>query len=215
YEGLKSLAQSKIKEVDEKGFFSEVFDIVTSEEGLDGRIILMKSLKFSQVKFTIVSEETTYSQTPPPPNLPNAFEKLMITEYRPSLIQSTLNSKVAPTSILVVTKIRDYIKCHSCSKIRYLYSDTQLTLEETEALKIAKESFDYSYGDLFFPEEHPLATKIWVHRSLINIPQELKDRFKLVYPMCEGCQLAEKTFFSRMENKVNAKLNKRQKTSVK
>ncbi|CAG8703409.1 17925_t:CDS:1, partial [Funneliformis caledonium] len=29
YEGLKSLAQPKIKEVDE-GFFSEVFDVVTS-----------------------------------------------------------------------------------------------------------------------------------------------------------------------------------------
>jgi len=42
----------------------------------------MKSLKFSQVKFTIVSEETTYSQTPPPPNLPNAFEKLMTTEVK-------------------------------------------------------------------------------------------------------------------------------------
>ena len=153
---------------------------------------------------------------------------------------------MAPTSTLVATKIRDYIKCHSCSKIRCLYSDTQLTLEETEALQIAKESFDYSCGGPIFPEEHPLATKIWVHiriscdspiewlyyssrksgnisicyycnqdRSLINIPQELKDRFKLVYPMCEGCQLAGKTFFSRMENKVNAKLNKRQKTSVK
>jgi len=84
YEGFKSLIQLKIKEVNEESFFSEVFDVVTSgayigkavqisvhandkdlwksvEEGLDGRIILMKSFKFFQVKFTIVSEETTYS----------------------------------------------------------------------------------------------------------------------------------------------------------
>ena len=49
--------------------------------------------------------------------------------------------------------------------------------------------------------------------SLINTPQELKDRFKLVYPMCEGCQLAGKSFFGRMENKVNARSNKRQRIS--
>ena len=45
----------------------------------------MKSLKFSQVKFTIVSEETTYSQTLPSSNLPNTFEKLMITEVKLSI----------------------------------------------------------------------------------------------------------------------------------
>ena len=153
---------------------------------------------------------------------------------------------MAPTSTLVATKIHDYIKCHLCSKIRCLYSDTWLTLEETESLQIAKESFDYSCDDLIFLEEHLLATKIWIRiriscdspiewlyyssrksgnisicyycgqdRSLVNISQELKDRFKLVYSMCEGCQLVGKTFFGHMENKINAKLNKCQKTSVK
>ena len=42
----------------------------------------MKSLKFSQVKFTIISEETTNLQKLPPSNLPNVFEKLMITEVK-------------------------------------------------------------------------------------------------------------------------------------
>ena len=99
------MAQPKIKEVDEEDFFSKVFDVVTSdayigkavqvsvhtndkdswksvEEGLDSQIMLMKSLKFSQVKFTIISKETTYLQIPPPSNLPNAFEKLMTTEVK-------------------------------------------------------------------------------------------------------------------------------------
>ncbi len=154
-----------------------------------------------------------------------------------------MNLKVTPTSTLVATKIRNYIKCYSCSKIHCLYSDTWLTLEKTESLQIAKELFNYSCDRPIFLEEHLLATKIWIYihiscdspiewlyyssrkssnisicyycgqdRSLINIPQELKDRFKLMYPMCEKCQLAEKTFFSHMENKVNAKLNKCQKT---
>ena len=73
-----------------------------------------------------------------------------------------LNSEIAPTSTLVVVKIRNYIKCYSCLKIRCLYSDIRLTLEETESLQIAKELFDYSCGRLIFPEGYPLATKIWV-----------------------------------------------------
>ncbi|CAG8722752.1 2668_t:CDS:1, partial [Funneliformis mosseae] len=55
------------------------------EEGLDTWIMLMKLLKFSQVKFTIVSEEITNLQTPSSSNLPNAFKKLMTTEVKLSI----------------------------------------------------------------------------------------------------------------------------------
>ena len=69
-EGLKTLIQPRIKEVNEESLFFEIFDSVTSgvyigkavkvsvrandtdpwkpvEEGLDGRVMLMKMLKFS------------------------------------------------------------------------------------------------------------------------------------------------------------------------
>ena len=78
-----------------------------------------------------------------------------------------MNLEIAPTFILVVAKIRDYIKCHSCSKIYCLYSDIWLTLEETESLQIAKELFDYSCSGPIFPEGHPLATKIWIHICIL------------------------------------------------
>ncbi|CAI2196428.1 14085_t:CDS:1, partial [Funneliformis geosporum] len=37
--------------------------------------------------------------------------------------------------------------------------------------------------------------------NLINIPQELKNKFKLVYPICEEYQVAGKIFFGHIENK--------------
>ena len=70
---------------------------------------------------------------------------------------------MASTSTLVATKICDYIKYYSCLKICCLYSDTRLTLKETESLQIVKELFDYSCSRLIFPKEHLLATKIWVY----------------------------------------------------
>ncbi|CAJ0763095.1 23281_t:CDS:1, partial [Entrophospora sp. SA101] len=89
------------------------------EEGLDGRMMLMKSLKFFQVKFMLVPEETTHPWTLPP-NLQNAFEKLTSAEvklpaqkkdsimnyinHRLSLIQSKLNSEAACTSTVAAAK---------------------------------------------------------------------------------------------------------------
>ncbi|CAJ0870422.1 17158_t:CDS:2, partial [Entrophospora sp. SA101] len=139
---LKSLIQPRIKEVNEESFFYEIFDSATSgadigrtvrvsvrandtnpwkpvEEGLDGRMMLMKSLKFFQVKFMLVPEETTHPWTLPP-NLQNAFEKLTSAEvklpaqkkdsimnyinHRLSLIQSKLNSEAACTSTVAAAK---------------------------------------------------------------------------------------------------------------
>ncbi|CAJ0753165.1 1084_t:CDS:2, partial [Entrophospora sp. SA101] len=167
---LKSLIQPRIKEVNEESFFYEIFDSATSgadigrtvrvsvrandtnpwkpvEEGLDGRMMLMKSLKFFQVKFMLVPEETTHPWTLPP-NLQNAFEKLTSAEvklpaqkkdsimnyinHRLSLIQSKLNSEAACTSTVAAAKFVTILK-----------------------------SFDYSCDGPIFPEEHPFATKTW------------------------------------------------------
>ena len=94
------MIQPRIKEVNEESLFFEIFDSVTSgvyigkavkvsvcandtdpwkpvEEGLDGQVMLIKMLKFSQVKFMLDSEETTHTLTSSP-NLPNALMSTLV-----------------------------------------------------------------------------------------------------------------------------------------
>ena len=49
-------------------------------------------------------------------------------------------------------------------------------------------------------------------RDFITPPQSLQETFKLVYPLCSACYESGKTFYKRLENKLNRKVTKKQKT---
>ena len=48
--------------------------------------------------------------------------------------------------------------------------------------------------------------------DLMTTPQSLKERFKQIYPLCEGCQSNRKEFYTKGEIKTNGRSSKRRKT---
>ncbi|CAB4401187.1 unnamed protein product [Rhizophagus irregularis] len=51
-----------------------------------------------------------------------------------------------------------------------------------------------------------------IDRDFITPPQSLQEMFKLVYPLCSACYESGKTFYKWLENRVNRKVTKKQKT---
>jgi len=47
--------------------------------------------------------------------------------------------------------------------------------------------------------------------NLVTPPQSLKERFKQIYPLCEGCQENRKIFYTKGEIKTNGRSSKRRK----
>jgi hypothetical protein len=47
-------------------------------------------------------------------------------------------------------------------------------------------------------------------KDFVTVPQSLQEKFRLVYPLCSTCNESGKSFYKRLEKKVNGK---RQKTS--
>lgn len=97
-EGVKILTGPLAKEVDENDLFSTLFNSLTSEkysyyniqvevkkstgpwvlvdEGLESKILLMKMLNFTQLKYVLIQNDIDASFSPPR-NFPNAFTRLM------------------------------------------------------------------------------------------------------------------------------------------
>ncbi|PKB96978.1 hypothetical protein RhiirA5_433923 [Rhizophagus irregularis] len=97
-EGVKILTGPLAKEVDENDLFSTLFNSLTSEkyshyniqvevktstgpwvlvdEKLEGKILLMKMLNFTQLKYVLIQNDIDASFSPPR-NFPNAFTRLM------------------------------------------------------------------------------------------------------------------------------------------
>ncbi|CAG8655924.1 8684_t:CDS:2, partial [Funneliformis caledonium] len=133
-------------------------------------------------------------------------------EHRLTYMQSQANVESIPKSILVVGKIRDYIYCEDCGKRRCVYSDKSLTYEEQEDYQQALNSYSYSCGAPIFPDDHYLKEVVFVQREdLVTPPQSLKERFKQIYPLCEGCQENGKEFYTKGEIKTNRHSIKRHK----
>ncbi|PKC00198.1 hypothetical protein RhiirA5_428549 [Rhizophagus irregularis] len=87
----------------------------------------------------------------------NLYGKSTTEKFCPSLISLVSKTEPAPSNILVSAKIRDYIKCNFCGKMRYLYSGLRLTEQEMQDLNFALQTYTYSCRSLIFPEDHSLA----------------------------------------------------------
>ena len=98
-EGTKILTEPFVKEVEENDFFSTLFDSlisgnylhhnvrvevrkkdigpwITIYEELESKLLLMKMLEFTQLKYNILPSNIT-ATSPSPIQLPNAFTRLM------------------------------------------------------------------------------------------------------------------------------------------
>ncbi|CAB5395171.1 unnamed protein product [Rhizophagus irregularis] len=161
-------------------------------------------------------------------------------EYRPTYMQTQANAEPISKSILIGGKIRFYINCEDCRKRRCVYSDKSLNNEEQEDYQQALESYSYSCGAPIFPDDHYLSEVVFVRtriscdspieilyyssqkspicyycgesESLVAPSQSLKERFKQIYPLCEGCQGNKKEFYTKGEIKTNGRASKRCKT---
>ncbi|RGB22464.1 hypothetical protein C1646_776055 [Rhizophagus diaphanus] len=113
----------------------------------------------------------------------NLYGKLTTEQFYPSLINEKSKTEPVPSNILISAKIRDYIR-----------------------------SYTYSCGSPIFPDNH-ICYWCGADRDFITPPQSLQEMFKLVYPLCSACYESGKTFYKRLENRVNRKVTKKQKTS--
>uniref|UniRef100_U9UYI2 Uncharacterized protein n=1 Tax=Rhizophagus irregularis (strain DAOM 181602 / DAOM 197198 / MUCL 43194) TaxID=747089 RepID=U9UYI2_RHIID len=127
-------------------------------------------------------------------------------EYRPTYMQTQANAEPISKSILIGGKIRFYINCEDCRKRRCVYSDKSLNNEEQEDYQQALESYSYSCGN------YPICYYCGESESLVAPSQSLKERFKQIYPLCEGCQGNKKEFYTKGEIKTNGRASKRHKT---
>jgi hypothetical protein len=113
-EGAKILTGPFAKEVEESDLFSTLFDSLTFgnylhhnvrvevrkkdtgswvsvHEGLEGRLLLMKMLEFTHLKYIILPSDII-TPSPTSPILPNAFTKLM--DFQPQLpVQKRENTR--------------------------------------------------------------------------------------------------------------------------
>ncbi|PKC10764.1 hypothetical protein RhiirA5_413972 [Rhizophagus irregularis] len=62
------------------------------------------------------------------------------------------------------------------------------------------------------PGNYPICYYCGESEGLVDSSQSLKERFKQIYPLCEGCQGNKKEFYTKGEIKTNGRASKRHKT---
>jgi hypothetical protein len=55
----------------------------------------------------------------------------------------------------------------------------------------------------------PICYWCGTNNDFVTVPQNLQENFKLVYPLCSNCNENGKTFYKRLENKVNSRKKKK------
>ena len=62
------------------------------------------------------------------------------------------------------------------------------------------------------PGNYPICYYCDESEDLVDPSQSLKERFKQIYPLCEGCQGNNKEFYTKGEIKTNGRASKCHKT---
>ena len=103
----------------------------------------------------------------------NAYQKLRDVygkktsdQYQPSKIETQNSSERGPSGLYTNTKVRDFVECTECHKFRCIYSEKQLTIQQTSNLQIAIQTWDYTCGAPIFPAEHSLYNIIFVREKI-------------------------------------------------
>ncbi|GBC31897.2 hypothetical protein GLOIN_2v759794 [Rhizophagus irregularis DAOM 181602=DAOM 197198] len=107
-------------------------------------------------------------------NFQTAYRSGTTEQYRPTLMTTMANSERVPLSIFTNTRVREFIQCFQCEKIRCLYSERALSAEDKIACQVAIDDWDYSCGSPFVPEDNILYDKVFVREKInCEMPMEL------------------------------------------
>ncbi|PKY60343.1 hypothetical protein RhiirA4_483933 [Rhizophagus irregularis] len=107
-------------------------------------------------------------------NFQTAYRSGTTEQYRPTLMTTMANSERVPSSIFTNTRVREFIQCFQCGKIRCLYSERALSAEDKIACQVAIDDWDYSCGSPFVPEDNILYDKVFVREKInCEMPMEL------------------------------------------
>uniref|UniRef100_U9T4T2 Uncharacterized protein n=1 Tax=Rhizophagus irregularis (strain DAOM 181602 / DAOM 197198 / MUCL 43194) TaxID=747089 RepID=U9T4T2_RHIID len=132
-------------------------------------------------------------------------------QHRPTLITTIANSERASSSILVNTRVREFIQCFQCGRMRCLYSERALSAEDKIACQIAIDNWDYSCGSPLVPEDHILYNKVFVREKLVAKHQWNWHIIHAENLMLIVMFVIGKDIFVRGEIKTNTRAAKRRK----
>ncbi|PKC56500.1 hypothetical protein RhiirA1_473900 [Rhizophagus irregularis] len=123
----------------------------------------------------------------------NLYGKLTTEKFCSSLINLNSKTELAPSNILISTKIKDYIKCNSYEKIQCLYSELKLTEQEKQDLEFTLQIYTYFCGSLIFLDDYSLVQKVFVKiqiscDSLIELLYYISKKAGNI-PICYWCDV--------------------------
>ncbi|CAB4446524.1 unnamed protein product [Rhizophagus irregularis] len=137
-------------------------------------------------------------------------------EYRPTYMQTQANAEPISKSILIGEQ-EDYqqaLESYSYSCGAPIFPDDHY-LSEVVFVR-TRISCDSPIEILYYSSRKSGNYLIYYYcgesESLVAPSQSLKERFKQIYPLCEGCQGNEKEFYTKGEIKTNGRASKRHKT---
>ena len=184
-------------------------------------------LKNSNFYFFIATNSEHYAE------FNTLYGKETSDQYQPSKIETHSSSERGPSGLYTNTKVRDFIECTECHKVRCIYSEKKLTVQQITDLQFAIETWDYTCGAPVFPENHSLYNVIFVREKIScqipmeysyyscrkaksercywcgskdNLqvkPQNLVDSYQIVYPLCDICCDEGNDFYCRLAKKTN------------
>ena len=64
------------------------------------------------------------------------------------------------------TKVRTYIECFQCGKLRCIYSERALTPDEKQEFGLTENEMNYICGSSLVSEDHILYNKLIVHKKI-------------------------------------------------
>ena len=128
--------------------------------------------------------------------------------YHPSYVN---NVDEPIKGLLVKEKVRSLINCVNCLKPCVVYSDAKRYKADCHVILPHIEELHYTCGSPLLPEEHRLHSLAVVRQkfdvciycgslqNLQGILANLKESFRMIYPLCNICANSGETFFTRLQ----------------
>ncbi|CAB4478188.1 hypothetical protein RhiirA1_465324 [Rhizophagus irregularis] len=87
-------------------------------------------------------------------------------EHQPSKKIAATGTERGPSGLYINTKVRKFITCNECSKVRYLFSGRQLIEQDGLEIQHAIENWPYTCGSTIFLQDHNLFDKVFVQEKI-------------------------------------------------
>ncbi|CAB4406022.1 unnamed protein product [Rhizophagus irregularis] len=94
------------------------------------------------------------------------YNKPTTDEHQPSKKIAATGTERGPSGLYINTKVREFITCNECSKVRCLFSGRQLTEQDGLEIRHAIENWPYTCGSTVFPQDHNLFDKVFVREKI-------------------------------------------------